>query len=344
MPAQKPVKTMTSQKRIAPGSRKVAGTLSRAAGSTAPEAADFDPVSTARLRMKAQPRGARASKRLTRGGMIAKAATGRRRRSNRDFAYSHAMSRLDPTIFIRANLPVAAVPGVPEIKLHKASPTSGLWRLAQEDEDGFGAPYWAHYWAGGLALARYVLDNPVVVAGLRVLDLGAGSGLVGIAAAKAGARAVIAAEVDPYAIAALKLNMKLNGASISVVREDLTAGDPPAETDVILVGDLFYAADLSERVTAFLDRCSNSRNSGAHWRSLARPPANLAAHGIGAVCRDRRGKPWHWAERRVCIHSSPKRKRKNGLGRRRGPRLRPLAPSFKRDLMNRFDSGTGGAS
>ena len=93
MPAQKPVKTMTSQKRIAPGSRKVAGTLSRAAGSTAPEAADFDPVSTARLRVKAQPRGARASKRLTCGGMIAKAAAGRRRRSNRDFAYSHAMSR-----------------------------------------------------------------------------------------------------------------------------------------------------------------------------------------------------------------------------------------------------------
>ena len=149
------------------------------------------------------------------------------------------------------------MPGVPEIKLHKASPTSGLWRLAQEDEDGFGAPYWAHYWAGGLALARYVLDNPAVVAGLRVLDLGAGSGLVGIAAAKAGARAVVAAEVDPYAVAALKLNMKLNGASISVVREDLTAGDPPPETDVILVGDLFYAADLSERVTAFLDRCSN---------------------------------------------------------------------------------------
>ena len=192
------------------------------------------------------------------------------------------------------NLPVAAVPGVPEIKLHKASPTSGLWRLAQEDEDGFGAPYWAHYWAGGLALARYVLDNPVVVAGLRVLDLGAGSGLVGIAAAKAGAREVIAAEVDPYAIAALKLNMKLNGASISVVREDLTAGDPPAETDVILVGDLFYAADLSERVTAFLDRCSNSGIPaliGDPWRAHL-PTSRLTelaryvvteggSHGIG---------------------------------------------------------------
>jgi predicted nicotinamide N-methyase len=167
------------------------------------------------------------------------------------------MRRLDPTVFIRTNLPVVAVPGIPEIKLHKASPISGLWRLARQDEDGFGAPYWAHYWAGGLALARYVLDNPNAVAGLRVLDLGAGSGLVGIAAAKAGARAVVAAEVDRYAVAALTLNMKLNGVSISVAHGDLTDGDPPREIDLVLAGDLFYATDLSERVTAFLDRCSN---------------------------------------------------------------------------------------
>jgi predicted nicotinamide N-methyase len=166
------------------------------------------------------------------------------------------MSRLDPTVFIRMNLPVAPVPGIPEIQLHKASPTSGLWRLARQDEDGFGAPYWAHYWAGGLALARYVLDNPAVVAGKRVLDLGAGSGLVGIAAAKAGAREVAAAEIYAYAVAALKLNMKLNDVSISVLHADLTDCAPP-ESAVILVGDLFYAPDLSERVTAFLDRCSN---------------------------------------------------------------------------------------
>lgn len=166
------------------------------------------------------------------------------------------MDPLDLAAFIRMNLPVAPVPGVPEIELHKASPQSGLMRLARQDEDGFGAPYWAHYWAGGLALARYVLDNPGAVAGRRVLDLGAGSGLVGIAAAKAGAREVVAAEVDAYAVAALKLNMKLNRVSISVLLADLTGGPPP-ETDVILVGDLFYAEELAERVTAFLDRCSN---------------------------------------------------------------------------------------
>ncbi|NWM20010.1 methyltransferase, partial [Escherichia coli] len=91
-----------------------------------------------------------------------------------------------PGDFIRARLPVLPVPGIPEIVLHKAVPASGLGRLAAAD-DGFGSPYWAYYWLGGLALARFVLDRPETVAGKRVLDLGTGSGLVAIAAAKAGA-------------------------------------------------------------------------------------------------------------------------------------------------------------
>ena len=139
------------------------------------------------------------------------------------------------------NLPVAAVPDVPEIRLHKARPTSGLMRLARQDEEGFGAPYWAHYWAGGLALARYVLDHPGVVAGKRVLDLGAGSGLVGIAAAKAGAREVVAAEVDGYAVAALQLNMKLNEASISVLHGDVTSARRPRPIS-------FWSATCSTRL------------------------------------------------------------------------------------------------
>jgi predicted nicotinamide N-methyase len=164
------------------------------------------------------------------------------------------MGSIDPTDFIRANLPLMPVPGIPEIHLHKASPSSGLGRLAARDEHGFGSPYWAYYWAGGLALARHVLDHPEIVAGRRVLDLGAGSGLVAIAAAKADARLVIAAEVDPYAIAALGLNVAHNDAAVSVVHDDLTAGSPP-DVDIVLVGDLFYDRDLAERVTAFLDRC-----------------------------------------------------------------------------------------
>jgi hypothetical protein len=109
--------------------------------------------------------------------------------------------RPDPLGFIRANMRIAPVPTLPEIRLYTAHPASGLWRLAELDEDGSGPspPYWAYHWAGGAALARHILDRPETVTGGRVLDLGAGSGIVGIAAAKAGAREVIAAELDRYA-------------------------------------------------------------------------------------------------------------------------------------------------
>jgi len=176
---------------------------------------------------------------------------------DREGPNSGAMTFQGVTAFIREYLPVAPVPGIPEIQLHKASPSSRLHRLAEQDEDRFGSPYWAHHWAGGLALARYVLDHPDVVTDRRVLDLGAGGGLVAIAAAKAGAREVLAAETDPYAIAALRLNLALNGAQAEVLHADLTAGGPP-NVDLVLVGDLFYAPDLAARVIAFLDRCADA--------------------------------------------------------------------------------------
>jgi predicted nicotinamide N-methyase len=157
---------------------------------------------------------------------------------------------------IQSNFPVAPVPSLPEIVLHSAGPKSGLWRLAEMDED-FGTPYWAFNWGGGLALARHILNYPVTVAGRTVLDLGAGSGIVGIAAAKSGAKCVIAADIDRWAIAAIGLNSAANGVAISAFLGDLTAGSPP-DMDVILVGDLFYAEDLAQRVTAFLDRCLES--------------------------------------------------------------------------------------
>lgn len=155
--------------------------------------------------------------------------------------------------FIRDNLPLAAVATVPEVVLHLAGPASGLRRLARRD-GRFGAPYWAHLWGGGLALARHVLDHPDVVAGRRVLDLGAGSGLVGIAAAKAGAATVMAADIDPYAIAAIALNAAANAVDVAAVLGDPLAA-APAEVDVVLVGDLFYDAALAGRVTDHLDRC-----------------------------------------------------------------------------------------
>jgi predicted nicotinamide N-methyase len=158
--------------------------------------------------------------------------------------------------FIQSNFPVAPVPSVPEIRLHKAGPKSGLWKLAEADE-AFGNPYWAYHWGGGLALARHVLDHPGIVAGRAVLDLGAGSGIVGIAAAKAGASRVIAADIDRYAVVAMELNAAANGVAISPLLGDLLVGSPP-DIDAVLVGDLFYEAELALRVTAFLDRCVTS--------------------------------------------------------------------------------------
>jgi len=171
----------------------------------------------------------------------------------------------DPRQFIRDHLPVGAVPGIPEIRLHQAVPSSGLRRTLRIN----ASPYWAYRWGGGLALARFVLDHPAIVAGKRVLDLGAGSGLVGIAAAKAGALSVTAAEIDPHAVAALELNLALNEVEAAILRHDLTAGPPPA-VELILVGDLFYEATLAARSTRFLDRCAEDGIAaliGDPWRA-----------------------------------------------------------------------------
>ncbi|PBC00999.1 50S ribosomal protein L11 methyltransferase [Mesorhizobium sp. WSM3860] len=152
------------------------------------------------------------------------------------------------------------VPSLAEIRLYTAHPGSGLRRLL-EPEDGSHEqaaepqpPYWAYAWAGGAVLARYVLDRPSTVAGRRVLDLGAGSGLVGIAAARAGAREVTAAEIDRNGIIALRLNAEANGVAITIVGEDIS-GDPPPAVDLVLAGDVFYGRAVARRIVPFLDRC-----------------------------------------------------------------------------------------
>jgi predicted nicotinamide N-methyase len=142
------------------------------------------------------------------------------------------------------------VPGVPEVRLHKAVPGSGLGRIVGEG----APPYWAYHWAGGLALARFLLDRPEWVRGRRVLDLGAGGGLVGIAAALAGAAEVLAAEIDPNGRAALALNAALNGMAIAVLEGDPLDAEPP-EVDAVLAGDVFYEAALAARVAAWLGQC-----------------------------------------------------------------------------------------
>jgi predicted nicotinamide N-methyase len=164
----------------------------------------------------------------------------------------------DPRAFIVANTRLTAVPHVPEILVHVADEPVPLWEKTEDElrELGLPPPYWAFAWAGGQALARYVLERPELVAKKRVLDLASGSGLVGIAAAKAGAVPVIAAEIDPFAQAAIALNMEANGVYLDIVAQDLLdhPAPPTARYDVILVGDFFYEDTPAARTFAFLRR------------------------------------------------------------------------------------------
>jgi predicted nicotinamide N-methyase len=156
--------------------------------------------------------------------------------------------------FIRANTRLLSPPLVPEIRLHLAEESLPIWQKTEEElgEINVPPPYWAFAWAGGQALARYVLDNGRLVAGKRVLDLGSGSGLTAIAALLAGASYVLASDIDRLALEAIGLNGKANG-----LAPDITAGDllsaRPGQYDVVLVGDLFYERQLADRVLSFVE-------------------------------------------------------------------------------------------
>jgi predicted nicotinamide N-methyase len=164
----------------------------------------------------------------------------------------------DRKAFILQNTRLKQVAHVPEISLYVADESVPIWLKTEEElaTIGLPPPYWAFAWAGGQALARYVLDNPGIVAGRRVLDLASGSGLVAIAAAKAGAAPVIAADIDPFTEAAVALNAEVNNVYIEVLLQDLLDGaaSPVPRYDVILVGDLFYERDTAARALAFLER------------------------------------------------------------------------------------------
>ena len=158
----------------------------------------------------------------------------------------------DPAQFIRNNTELLAPPLVPEIRLHLATEVVPLWRKTEEelDAEGIPPPYWAFAWAGGQALARYLLDNPQEVAKRSVLDFGSGSGLVAIAAAKAGAARVLANDIDPFAFAAVRLNAQANGVALDNSSMDLIGS--AVAVDVILLGDMCYERPLAERLLAWL--------------------------------------------------------------------------------------------
>jgi predicted nicotinamide N-methyase len=148
-------------------------------------------------------------------------------------------------------LRLRSAPLVPEVHLFLAEDPVLLWaRLEADAGTRLPAPFWATAWAGGLALARYVLDHPETVAGRRVLDVGSGSGLVAVAAALAGAASVVANDIDGYAIAAVHANANANGVHVACDDRDLTGGDG-GDADVVLGGDCLYRADLSARFLPF---------------------------------------------------------------------------------------------
>ena len=158
---------------------------------------------------------------------------------------------------IRASTELRPVTLVPEIRLHQASEPIGVWQRTElaAGRTGLDPPFWAFAWAGGQALARYLLDHPETVKGRHVIDIASGSGLVAIAAARAGAATVTAYDIDPLAAAAIAVNAGANGVAVLAVCADILDEDASSpDVDVMLVADAFYERDLAGRVMRFLER------------------------------------------------------------------------------------------
>jgi predicted nicotinamide N-methyase len=163
--------------------------------------------------------------------------------------------------FIVENTRLQSPPHTPELVLHLADEITPIWRMTEEAlaEIGLPPPFWAFAWAGGQAVARYVLDNPQLVAGKRVVDFASGSGMVGIAAMKAGAAHVLAADIDSFCEAALSLNAAANGVALDFTDADLLDAPAPA-AEVILAGDICYEKPMAEKALVWL---AAARDQGA---------------------------------------------------------------------------------
>jgi predicted nicotinamide N-methyase len=155
--------------------------------------------------------------------------------------------------FIAEATRLRAVPAAPAIRLHTADEATSLWEKTEAElgQVGLPPPFWAFPWAGGQALARYLTDNPQVVRGRVVLDVAAGSGLVAIAAARAGAARVWANDIDPFAASAIRLNAAANGVSIDLLSGDRVGSDDG--WDVVLAGDVSYERDMAERLLGWFE-------------------------------------------------------------------------------------------
>jgi predicted nicotinamide N-methyase len=181
--------------------------------------------------------------------------------------------------FVRAHTAPAPVPFVPEVTLWQADEPIALWEKTEVDGSERPPPFWAFAWAGGQALARYLLDDPGLVAGRSVLDLATGSGLVAVAAAIAGARPVTANDIDPLSLAAAAVNAGVNGVVVETVEADLLDGRPD-DHRVVLAGDVFYSREMAGRVLPFLRRAA-----GAGGLVLVGDPGRAYLPADGLVAR-----------------------------------------------------------
>ncbi|MBW9087161.1 methyltransferase [Rhizobium wenxiniae] len=165
--------------------------------------------------------------------------------------------KTEPKAFILDNTDLMRPPHVPEIQLHLATEAHDLWLKTEEDLEAIGLPppFWAFAWAGGQGLARYILDNPEIVAGKRVLDFASGSGLVAIAAKLAGAADVLAADIDPWTQTAVMLNAAENGVEIGFTGENQIGLD--IDADVVLAGDVFYDRDFAAALVPWFTRLAD---------------------------------------------------------------------------------------
>jgi predicted nicotinamide N-methyase len=200
--------------------------------------------------------------------------------------------------FVRERTAPAPVPLVAEVRLHQATDVTPLWHATAAELEGWDpAPFWAFPWAGGQALARHVLDKPDLVRRRRVFDFATGSGLVAVAAARAGAESVTACDLDPFCEAAILANAELNGVAIEVRHADALA-EPLAGFDVVLAGDVFYERALAERSLAWFGALARrgvlvlvgdpgrlySPREGVRERATYDVPVLAAVEGAPAMC------------------------------------------------------------
>ena len=164
----------------------------------------------------------------------------------------------DAEAFLRANTALTRPAQVPEIALYLATEITPIWQASEDwlHAHGIEPPFWAFAWPGGLALARHILDNPILVAGKRVLDFAAGCGIAAIACAKAGAATVEAAEIDPIATAAIRLNAAENRVKIATPETDIVGA--PCRWDLILCGDVCYEAPMTGHILPWLESMATS--------------------------------------------------------------------------------------